>query len=62
MFLNLLIKRASGDTEALGGFLDATPLLLKNSFDVLLFEFQKSQARVEKRRADLSMTVEVKIV
>ena len=62
MFLNLLIKRASGNAKTLGSSLNATAFLLKNPFDVLLFEFQKSQARVEKRRANLCMTVEVKIV
>jgi len=36
-------------------------LLLKNPLDVLLFEFQKSQARVEKRCADQCVPVEVKV-
>ena len=46
----------------LAAFSTRPSLLLKNAFDVLLFEFQKSQTGVEERCADLSVTVEVKIV
>jgi hypothetical protein len=62
MLLDLLIKRASGNAETLCSLLNATFLLLQHSLDVLLFEFQKRQPGVEKRSADLCMTIEVKII
>jgi hypothetical protein len=62
VFLDLLIKGAPRDSQALCRPLDAASFLLKDPFDVLLLEFQKSQTRVEKGCSHLSMTVEVKIV
>ena len=62
MLLDLLIKRASRDAETLCRFLNSASLFLKNSFDVLLFEFLKRETRVEVRRGKLRVTVEVKIV
>ena len=44
VFLDFLIEGAARDPETLGSFLDAAALLLKNPFDVLLFEFLKSEA------------------
>ena len=44
VLLDLLIKRASRDAESLRGVLYAASLLLKYAFDVLLFEFEKSES------------------
>ena len=62
VLLDLLIKRASRDAETFGRLLNATLLLLKHSLDVLLFKLYEGETRVEKRRANLCMTIEVKIV
>ena len=62
MLLNLLIKRAAGDAEPPGGLLYATAFLLKYTLNVLLFQFEQREVRVEKRRAHLCVTVEMKIV
>ena len=62
VLLDLLIKRASGDAEALRGSLNASSFLLKDAFDVLLFELEKCEARVEEGRTNLRVTIEVKVV
>lgn len=43
VFLNLLIKGTSRDSETLRGFLHSASLFLKHSLDVLFFEFQEGE-------------------
>ncbi len=62
MLLDLLIKRAARDAEAFCGLFDAPALLLKHPFDVLLFQFQEGQTRIEERSAHLRVPVEVQVV
>jgi hypothetical protein len=62
MLLDLLIKRTSRNAETLGCLFNPTFLLLQYSLDVLFFELYESETRVEKRCANLCMTIEVKIV
>ena len=62
VLLDLLIKRASRNTETLGGLLNATFLLMQHSLDVLLFEFYQCEPSIQKRCAELCVSIEVKIV
>lgn len=47
VLFDLLIKRASRDAETFCRLLNPAAFFLKNAFDVLLFDFLKSQPRVE---------------
>lgn len=61
VLLDLLIKRAARDTEALGSFLHAAALLVEDPLDVLFFEFDEREASIEKWRSHLRMAVEVQV-